>query len=142
LIRSFPRRGVAGDALTTRPDFADTNLPTTVLRLTWLLLAAFLVRVLAAFAFFLVDFGDFDLEAFDAFDLLALVVTFFGIIFPYHFFPLPRVFLFIVSTIAVDFLFLAFATGINSPVLASRPILVVTFFLPPFLLTITLSFLS
>lgn len=63
----------------TRPVFAETNFPLTALRPTRVLLDFFRVRELAAFVVLLTDFGDLDLEVFDAFILRFLAVTFLGI---------------------------------------------------------------
>jgi hypothetical protein len=72
---------LAGEALTIRPVFDDTNLPLAELRATYVLLELFCFKVLADFAPLLTSL---DLEVLDAFFLLALVVTFLGI-FSFHF---------------------------------------------------------
>jgi hypothetical protein len=74
-MRSFPRRGLAGEVLTTRPVFAETNFPLTGPRSTYFLLALFRLGEFAALS-------DFDLEVFDAFTLRALVIAFFCIFPP------------------------------------------------------------
>jgi hypothetical protein len=67
---------LAGEALTIRPVFADTNFPFTELRAIYVLLELFCFKELAVFAALLIGL---DLEVFEAFVLLALVVAFFGI---------------------------------------------------------------
>jgi hypothetical protein len=67
---------LAGEALTIRPLFADMNFPLTELRATYVLLELFCFKKLGDFAALLIGL---DLEVFDAFVLLALVVAFLGI---------------------------------------------------------------
>jgi hypothetical protein len=69
---------LAGEDLMTRPVFADINLPLTELRFTNVLLELLWFTEPATVVALLTDL---DLEVFDAFVLLALVVTFLGIFY-------------------------------------------------------------